>query len=54
MDDRLNNICIALIVISMLLSGCTGESEPELESIEGCMDENAENYNSDATNPDQS
>ena len=54
MNDRLNNICIALIVISMLLSGCTGESEPELESIEGCMDESAENYNSDATNPDQS
>ena len=39
-----------LLVISMLLSGCTGgETEQEPEEIAGCMDQSAENYNPDAT-----
>ena len=44
-----------LLVISMLLSGCTGgETEQEPEEIPGCMDEAAENYNPDATVSDRS
>ncbi|HIL44345.1 MAG TPA: hypothetical protein EYG36_04880, partial [Candidatus Poseidoniales archaeon] len=44
-----------LLVISMLLSGCTGgEIEEEPEEIAGCMDQSAENYNPDATVSDRS
>jgi len=44
-----------LLIISMLLSGCTGgETEQEPEEIPGCMDEVAENYNPDATVSDRS
>ena len=35
-----------LLIISMLLSGCSGDV---VEEISGCMDELAENYNPDAT-----
>ena len=54
MSYRINKIGASLIIISLLLSGCTGESEPEPEAIQGCMDENAENYNPEATISDES
>ena len=39
-----------LLVISMLLSGCTGEVlEEPIGDVPGCMDETASNYNPDAT-----
>ena len=43
---RIDNFGIALIVISLLLSGCTAESEPK--PIEGCMDELATNFDINA------
>ena len=45
-----------LLVTCMLLSGCAGDAdiEEEPEEIPGCMDENAENYNPDATVSDRS
>ena len=44
-----------LLVISMLLSGCTGEVlEEPIGDVPGCMDETASNYNPDATVSDRS
>ena len=43
---RMKKIAIGLIVISLLLSGCTAESEPK--TIEGCMDELATNFDINA------
>ena len=43
---RIDNFGIALIVISLLLSGCTAETDPE--PIEGCMDELATNFDINA------
>ena len=44
-----------LLVISMLLSGCTGEVlEEPIGDVPGCMDESASNYNPDATVSDRS
>ena len=47
-EPRRFNIAI-LLVISMLLSGCTGQVDNEIKEISGCMDQTADNYNSDAT-----
>ena len=51
------NLFVALVTLSMLLSGCTGgdggpDSEPQ--EITGCTDQDAENYNPDATVSDRS
>ena len=46
MKTRIDNFGIALIVISLLLSGCTAETDPE--PIEGCMDELATNFDINA------
>ncbi|RTZ95847.1 MAG: hypothetical protein DSY41_01655, partial [Candidatus Poseidoniales archaeon] len=44
-----------LLVISMLLSGCTGGVvEEPMDEVPGCMDETASNYNPDATVSDRS
>jgi len=48
---RRTNIAI-LLVISMLLSGCSGQVDESEEQISGCMDETASNYNPNATNSD--
>ena len=50
-ERRRNNIAI-LLVISMLLSGCSGQVDEAEEKISGCMDETASNYNPNATNSD--
>ena len=47
-EPRRFNIAI-LLVISMLLSGCTGQVDNEIKEISGCMDQTADNYNSNAT-----
>ena len=55
MNGRVKARIAILLVISMLLSGCTGgETEQEPEEIMGCMDQSAENYNPDATVSDRS
>ena len=55
MNGRVKTRIAILLVISMLLSGCTGgETEQEPEEIAGCMDQSAENYNPDATVSDRS
>ena len=48
----MEKIAIGLIVISLLLSGCTAESEPK--PIEGCMDELATNFDINADVEDDS
>ena len=50
-ERRRTNIAI-LLVISMLLSGCSGQVDEAEEQISGCMDETATNYNPNATNSD--
>ena len=50
-ERRRTNIAI-LLVISMLLSGCSGQVDETEEQISGCMDETATNYNPNATNSD--
>ena len=50
-ERRRTNIAI-LLVISMLLSGCSGQVDEAEEQISGCMDENATNYNPNVTNSD--
>ena len=50
-ERRRTNIAI-LLVISMLLSGCSGQVDEVEEQISGCMDETATNYNPNATNSD--
>ena len=57
MNERAKSRIAILLVTCMLLSGCTGDTdieEPISEDIPGCMDENAENYNPDATVSDRS
>ena len=50
-ERRRTNIAI-LLVISMLLSGCSGQVDETEEQLSGCMDETATNYNPNATNSD--
>ena len=57
MNERAKSRIAILLVTCMLLSGCAGDTdieEPISEDIPGCMDENAENYNPDATVSDRS
>ena len=56
MNERAKARISILLVTCMLLSGCAGDAdiEEEPEEIPGCMDENAENYNPDATVSDRS
>ncbi|MCH2427847.1 MAG: hypothetical protein MK168_00745 [Candidatus Thalassarchaeum sp.] len=55
MIERSRATVAILLVVSMLLAGCSGtESNPEPEDIPGCMDQNAENFNSEATASDES
>lgn len=43
-----------LLVISMMLSGCSGDTIHEPEEVSGCTEPGAENYNPDATVSDSS
>ena len=43
-----------LLVISMMLSGCSGDTNHEPEEVSGCTEPGAENYNPDATVSDSS
>ena len=55
MIDRQRATLSALLVISMLLAGCNGaETETDPSEVPGCMNENAENFDPDATVSDES
>ena len=49
MTSTSNYIITIIMVFSMLLAGCTGEEINEPEDIVGCMDNQAINYDSEAT-----
>ena len=59
MSQKTKTRVAILLVISMLLSGCTQptgllEEPMPIDDVPGCMDENASNYNPHATVPDSS
>ena len=55
MIDRQRATLSALLVISMLLAGCNGaETETAPSEVPGCMNENAENFDPEATVSDES
>ena len=59
MSQKTKTWMAILLVISMLLSGCTQptgllEEPPPIDDVPGCMDENASNYNPHATVSDRS
>jgi len=52
----MNKLIVVLLSCSIILSGCTAKTDENIDSDEvlGCMDENATNYNIEATNDDES
>ena len=48
MIESVRQLTAILLISSMILSGCSGETD-ESSEIAGCMDERAENYDKNAT-----